>query len=634
MATRSSKGSIHSEDASADAQSPVLSAKLRLVRRIHGNFGPFLRPYYPRLILAYSSLFGSVLLGLLKPWPLKLIIDRVLLDQPVHGKAAYASQFLSQDKSTLLVLMCLGIVVLAVFDSLFSYFKKYLLRVVGQGVTSDIREHIFAHFQTLPFSTRRLTRTGDVVLRLTSDIRALGDLVVVYAQRLTDYGFGFVSTLVVMALMDWKMTFLALAIVPPLYFISYRFSVNLRALAKKRRAKESEVASLVHEAVGSMAVVQAFAQEDREKRRFASESQQSLRAALESARVGGAFSRVVKILEAMGVAAVVWIGAWRVIAGELTPGDLIVFIAYVKNLYDPIDNLSELFVGFQESLVSGERIVELVETDSQIKDAPDAVEAPAFRGEVRFEAVTFGYGKGRPLFDRLSFVARPGQRVALVGSSGAGKTTVLNLLLRFLDPCQGRILLDGEDIRRFTLRSLRSRISVVFQEAVLFRRSVRENIAYGKPEAAFEAIVAAAKAAQAHDFILGLPDAYETVLDERGENLSGGQRQRIVIARAMLRNTPVLVLDEPATGLDAVTESQVDAAWGSLMEGRTTFIVAHRLSTIRKADWILVIEDGSVVEQGTHEQLLARSGRYRELHQAQHGQDLPLVAGAHREATA
>jgi ABC-type multidrug transport system fused ATPase/permease subunit len=275
---------------------------------------------------------------------------------------------------------------------------------------------------------------------------------------------------------------------------------------------------------------------------------------------------------------------------------------------------------FASSLVCGERIAEVLETNATVRNAPDAIEAPALQGEIRFERVTFGYSPGEPVLQDLSFTAKPGRMVALVGSSGTGKSTVANLLLRFFDPWEGRILIDGHDIRRLTLESLRSQMSVVLQEPLLFRRTVRENIAYGKPGASVEEIVEAAKAAQADDFIMALPDGYDTVLDERGTNLSGGQRQRIALARAILINAPILILDEPLTGLDAITEARLNEALTRLMQGKTTFIIAHRFSTVLKADLILVIEEGRVVEQGTHAELMSQSSLYRHLYAVQYEQ--------------
>ncbi len=420
--------------------------------------------------------------------------------------------------------------------------------------------------------------------------------------------------------MDWQLTLVALAVVPLLYLLSFRFSSKVEVLTKTKRTKESEVASIVQEAMTSMAVIQAFAQEKQEKKRFAKESGESLKAELRKIRFARAFGRAVQVITAIGTALVVWYGARRVLTGELTPGDLIVFTAYMKDLYRPISKLSELIMDVTSSLVCGERIAEILETTVTVRNTPDAVKALPFRGEVCFERVTFGYNPGEPVLQDLSFTAKPGQMVALVGSSGTGKSTVANLLLRFFDPWEGRILMDGHDIRRFTLESLRSQMSVVLQESVLFRRTVRENIAYGKPAASVEEIAEAAKAAQAHDFIMELPDGYNTILDERGTNLSGGQRQRIALARALLRNAPILILDEPLTGLDAITEARLNEALTRLMQGKTTFIIAHRLSTVLKADLILVIEEGKIIEQGTNAELLSHSSLYRHLYAVQYEQ--------------
>jgi ATP-binding cassette subfamily B protein len=301
----------------------------------------------------------------------------------------------------------------------------------------------------------------------------------------------------------------------------------------------------------------------------------------------------------------------------LNPGSLIVFLAYLKDLYKPAAGVADLIMEFAASLVCGERISEVLETESEVHDAPDAVKAPNFRGTVTFDGVSFGYSPGKPVLSNLSFIAEAGTTVALIGSSGTGKTTLVNLLLRFHDPWQGRIMIDGEDIRRYQLESLRNQMSIVLQESVLFRRTIRENIAYGKPGATTDEIVAAAKSAQAHDFIAALPQGYETLLDERGENLSGGQRQRLALARAIIRDAPILILDEPVRGLDAITEARLAETLNHLIEKRTTFIIAHRLSTIQMADLILLVEEGQVVAQGSHDKLLAECALYRKYYSLQ-----------------
>jgi len=591
--------------------------KLTRIGQIYRIFGPYLKPYWIPISLAYATLLATIFMKLLKPWPLKLIFDYILLNKPMPDKVAYLNSIFGGNQLILLTVFCVGMVVIIIFTSLFTYIKTYLLSAAGQGATNDIRQGIFAHLQTLSLSSHGSTRTGDLVLRLTSDVNSLWQLMIGSVQKFATIVLTFFSTLAIMTWMDWRLTLLALGIIPPLYIATYYFSRKVQKAVKQKRLKEGEVASIIQETMTSMAVVQAFTQEKQEKKRFRKESKKSLQAGLEKARLSGAFGRLVSILHTCGLALVVWYGAWRVLGGELTPGDLIVITAYVGNLYKPIDGLSKLIVSYMTSLVSGERMLELVETGTRIKDAPEAIGAPAFRGEVSFEKVEFGYNSGGPVLKDLTFTAKPGHMVALVGSSGTGKSTVVNLLLRFVDPWEGRILIDGQDIRRFKLKSLRRQMSVVLQESILFRRTIRENIGYGKPKARFEEIVAAAKAAQIHDFIMNLPDGYDTILDERGGNLSGGQRQRVALARAILREAPILILDEPVTGLDAITEAQLNETLVRLMQGKTTFIIVHRLSTIRRADLILVIEEGKIVQQGTHTELLASSSHYRHLYELQ-----------------
>jgi ABC-type multidrug transport system fused ATPase/permease subunit len=484
----------------------------------------------------------------------------------------------------------------------------------SESTINDIRQEVFGHLQMLGPGRYK---SGDFVVRLTSDIRSLNLLLTQYIQNLVAFVFTFASIVVTLFLLDWHLTLLALVVVPPLSLMSLYFSAKVEVHARKKREKESEVASLVQETMASKQVIQAFAREEQEKKRFAEEAGESLRATLGSTRVSKGFERAVQVMIAVGTALVVYFGARKALAGQITPGDLIVFTVYLRDLYKPVGGFSELIMDSTDALVAGERVAETLETEMSVIDTPDAIAAPPLRGEVTFDHVTFGYEPGEPILQDLSFSAKPGQTVALIGSSGTGKSTIVNLLLRFYDPWKGRILIDGQDIRRYKFKSLREQISVVLQETLLFRRTIRENIAYGKPKASLQEIVEAAKAAQAHDFIVRLSKGYDTFLKERGANLSGGERQRIALARSILKDAPIFIFDEPATGLDADIQARLIETLNRLMRGKTSFIVAHHFSTILKADLILMIEEGRIIEQGTHDQLMTISDRYRQLYNLQ-----------------
>jgi ABC-type multidrug transport system fused ATPase/permease subunit len=588
------------------------------IKRLYRVFGPYLRPYRARIALAYVNLGLSIAMMLLRPWPLKLVLDGVILDKRrLSESVPFVPPWVDGlDPYLLVTLLSASLVVIVLLESAFGYLQKLTFAYVGQSATTDVLESVYTHLQTLPRGLGSGVRSGDVIVRLTSDIKRLRDLLVDHIQKLGNYGLTFVSTVVVMALLNWKLTLLGLSVVPLIYLASWRFTREIRRASREKRRKEGDVASVVQETLSSLTVIQAFAQEDAERERFRKEARESLEAGIESSRLGGAFSRSVQLLNAAGLALVIWFGARQVLDGVLSPGDLVVFAAYIAEVYKPVQSLSELAGLFSEAVISGERVLEMLLARPRVKDRPHAIKPSRVKGEIAFEDVVFGYEPGCPVLQGLTFRAEPGQRVALVGESGSGKSTVLNLLLRFVEPESGRILVDGRDVRDYKLRGLREQISIVLQEPVLFRRPVAENIAYGKPHARVEEIVAAAKAAQAHEFITAMPDGYNTVLEERGTNLSGGQRQRISVARAFLRNRPILILDEPTTGLDAVTEGQLSETLRELARGRTTLVIAHKLATIADADSIIVLERGRVAEQGSHAELMQARGRYWRLHEA------------------
>ncbi len=582
--------------------------------RVLKLLAPHLRKYRKLFIPAYASLIAAMIMNLLKPWPLKLVLDYVILNEAMPDRIKFLDDMVNNDKLVLLSTLCACIVVIFALEGFFTFARKYFITGIGERTINDLRQQVYGHLQLLENGAGR---SADFVVRLTSDIDSLKQLLIQLIQTPVGYFLTFAGIGITMFLLDRPLTILAFAVAPPLYVISLYFSVKIAMFTRRKRDKESAVASLVQETMASKEAVQAFVREDQEKKRFAEESTESMDASLEKTKASKAFGRMVEVIIAIGTALVVYLGARRALAGYITPGDLIIFISYLRDLYKPVGTLAESITDFSSSLVSGKRVAELLETKISVQEAPDAIEAPSFMGEITFEDVTFGYTPDKPVLQDLSFKVLPGQLVILIGSSGTGKTTIVNLVLRFYDPWKGRILIDGVDIRRYTITSLREQISVVLQEPLLFHRTVRENIAYGKPDATFPEIVDAAKASQAHYFISKLPRGYDTYVRNGGSNLSAGQRQRIALARAILKNTQIFIFDEPVSGLDIETEAELIKALERLMHGKTSFVIAHRFSTVSKADLILMIDEGKIVVKGTHAELLKNSERYRQLYELQ-----------------
>jgi ATP-binding cassette subfamily B protein len=601
-------------------------SRLRAMVKLYRTFWPYLKPYWIWFLISYTSMAVTVFLTAAKAYPLKWILDVILYHRKVpKGRAWHYIQQISTDPHTLLVLLCIAIVCLVVLQSMFSYVQRYLLARAARYANNDIRNHVFHHVQMLSLSFRGRTTSGDLMLRLTDDINELRRFLVDSFSSLLNIWLTFVWVAVLMLAINWRLTLLAMAVVPAIFYFSKQFTGKVEDLTKVQRAKESEISAIIQENVSSMAVVHAFAQEGQEIRRFAHETEESLRADVKRIQISKAFSRIISVLTAIGTASVLYYAGLLALAGKVQATDLILFVPWLKELYSPMATLSDLLTNFAYQLVCGERIAEILEMEGAVKEAKDAVPAPPFRGEVRFDHVTFGYKKGRVVLDDMSFVVRPGQTVALVGQSGAGKSTVVNLLLRFFDPWQGSVQIDGHDIRKFKLESFRSQMSVVPQDTILFHRTIGENIAYGKPDATLEEIVRAAREAEIHDFILGLPDGYDTVLEESATNLSGGQKQRLALARGILRGSPLLIMDEPVTQLDSITESRLNKTIAHVTRNKTTFIIAHRLTTIQRADLILVIDKGVVVEQGTQSELIAKSGFYRRLYETEYTSMEPIL---------
>jgi ATP-binding cassette, subfamily B, bacterial len=578
-----------------------------------------LRPYWGQLAVAFVAIMAESATDLLEPWPLKVVFDYVFGDKQMPGwLASIISDTLGlTSKYAVLNFAALAVVLIAAVSAVSTYAEKYLTTSVGQRVMHDLRHTLYNHIQRLSLAFFERQKTGDLIVRMTSDIDAVQDFVSSALLGILVNVLTLLGMLGVMLYLDWRFTLISLAVAPALFILVYSFTRRIKNNARLVKKKEGEIASVVQESLSAVRLIKAFAREEFESRRLDEKSLESVETALLARSVKAKLTPLVEVTVALGTCLVLWYGARLVLAGQISPGALIVFILYLGKMYKPMRDLSKMTDTISKASVGFERIREVLQTESNVRDLPGARRAPRFRGRIQFEHVHFAYNKDQPVLHDVSLTVEPGEFIALVGPTGSGKSTLISLIPRFYDPTQGRVGIDGVDIRSFTLRSLRDQISFVLQETYLFRATVWENIAYGKPGASRAEIIRAARLANAHEFIARLPEGYDTIIGERGETLSGGQRQRITIARAVIRDTPILLLDEPSSGLDAESEELVFEALGRLMEGKTSVVIAHRLATVMRAQRIYAVEDGSIVESGTHEELLARGGLYSRLYEIQ-----------------
>ena len=509
-----------------------------------------------------------------------------------------------------------GIVVIALLGGLFSYFQIFITSSIGYRMVYALRRELFTHLQTLSLGFHTHARSGDLLTKIAGDTNTLKDVFADSILKFTSYVLTVAGMLAILAAIDWKIGLIALATLPFLGYSLLHLYRKTKLSVKTQKRQEGKVASRMSEVLQAVPLVQAFARERYEAEQFDAVTQETVRESIRVARLEAAATRSSEIITALGTAAAVLFGAFQVLQGRMLPGDLVLVVGYLTSMYKPIRQLAKLSTDFSKAMASAERISEILDIEPEIVDRPDALPAKGLRGEIVFRDVSFDYGDGRDVLRNVSFAVAPGQRLALVGVSGAGKSTIVSLILRLYEPQQGAILIDGRDIRQYRRASLRRHIGLVLQQSILFGATIRENIAYGKPRATSQEIEAAARAANADEFIRELEHGYDTVIGERGATLSGGQRQRIAIARALIRDAPILILDEPMTGLDGESEGKVREALDRLTAGKTSVIVTHDLQSVADADQVLVLDGGSVVDRGTHAELVERSGRYRELYEA------------------
>ena len=585
-----------------------------------------LRPHWASMSVALGAAGGEAVAALLEPWPLKIVLDYLLQARPLPGWMMPVIGWIGDGKLAVLNVAVISVAVIAVAGAVSGYLNTYLTTNVGQRVMHDLRRTLYHHIHRLSLAEHDEKRTGDLIGRVTSDIESIQDFVTAALLGIVTSALTLVGILAVMLYLNWRFTLISLSVAPVLFLVVYVFTRRIKKASRDVRKKESELLSLVEEVFSSIRVVKAFAREDYEERRFERQSLDNVEATLLARAIKMKLSPVVEIIVAIGTCLMLWYGARLVLAGGLTAGALVVFLLYLGKMYKPMRDLSKMTDTVSKASVAFERIREVLETEAGVRDLPHARRAPRFKGAIAFDHVSFAYTPDQPILTDVSFAIEPGQVAAFVGPTGGGKTTIINLIARFYDPVSGTITIDGTDIRRVTMRSLRDQISFVLQDTLLFRASIWENIAYGRPEANRAEIVHAAELANAHEFITEMPEGYDTLVGERGVTLSGGQRQRIAIARAVIRNTPILVLDEPTSGLDAQSEQAVFEALDRLMKDKTSIVIAHHLATIVRADTIFVVKDAQLAERGTHDELLAAGGFYAELYNIQFGESAPALA--------
>lgn len=578
-----------------------------------------LRKVRKDIFFASFCIIGSTLTTLIIPWPMKLIFDNVLSDKPLPDFLMPLQGYLSSGSTTALLILCGSMIVIALVRGFFAYYQLFLTSRIGYLLVYILRGELFNHLQRLSLSFHHKTKTGELLNKLTSDTNNLKDVFADSALTFTTHLLTVFGMLVIMFNLNVQLGLIVLISFPILFFTIYFIYSRVKFSARNQRHNESRLASRVAEILGAVPLIQAYGTEDFERERFEADSSRSMKESIRTSRMEAAATRLVEIISAFGTAIVVLFGCIQAVDGKLTPGDVLIFASYMSQIYQPIRQITRLSTRFSRASVSIERINSILETDPDIQDSPDAVKVSQLRGDIAFDNVTFNYVDGKKILDDVSFRIMPGERVALVGASGAGKSTIANLIIRLYDPQKGAVLIDRQNIKHYQRASLRQEIGVVLQDPVLFGTSIKENIAYGKSDATQEEIEQAAKQVHAHDFIMNLPDGYDTLMAESGNTLSGGQRQRISLARALIRQASILIMDEPTSAVDAESQALIREAMARLQQGRTILLIAHQFHTIRDFDRILVLKNGKIIEEGSHQKLMQLGGYYHELYRLQHG---------------
>jgi ATP-binding cassette, subfamily B, bacterial len=589
-----------------------LRRQLRALVQVGVRLTPHLRQRKRPLGLAFLASIGYMLLRLLEPWPLKLILDHVLLGVPLPEALSFLQRW-TNGGHALLGVLAGSVVAIAVASGFLYYWQNVLSAHLGQQVVAGLRIDLFRQLHRLDFTFHDRRHTGDLLVRLVADIRLLRDALVKIPLELSENSLLMIGMAIVMLLMDWQLALISFAVLPLLFVLVRRYRKPMKAAIRHQRHQEGNLATIMSESLGAVRLVQGLGLEEQEVGRLGGANRRSVKEGVKAARIEAKLRWASDLAVGCVTAIVIGVAATRILAGALSPGDLIVFVAYLRTFARPLRRVSRTTEQVTRTTTAGERIIEILDLTPGVRDGADAMEAPPFRGEIRFEGVGLRHGRHPWVLRDVNLTVRAGERLGIVGPTGAGKSSIVHLVPRFYDVTEGRVCIDGSDVRSLTLSSLRSQVGFVFQEPLLFATTVAENIALGRAGAGREQVEEAARQAGIHHVILGLADGYETVLGERGGTLSGGQRQCVAIARAIIRNAPVVILDEPTTGLDQRATAMVLEALEHLVQGRTVLMISHELLRLRDADRIVVLEAGRLVQEGDYRTLASRQGLFAEL---------------------
>jgi ATP-binding cassette, subfamily B, bacterial len=590
-------------------------------------FWPEVRQHKRFIATAMISLFAEAAFRLLEPWPIKLVFDRVLGQSDRRFGSWFSG---STDQPQFLFGCALALVIVIGLRAYASYMSTIAFAQIGNRVLTRVRRRLYRHVQYLSLSFHTRARTGELVTRVIGDVGMLQDVAVTGVLPMIAKTLHVVGMVALMFWLEWRLALVAISVLPLFWLRTATLTKKIREVAQKQRQREGAMAATAAESITAIKTVQALALEEKFMESFSAESEHSLKQDVKGKRLAASLGRSVDVLVALATALVLWYGATLVMRGEFTAGGLIVFLFYLKYAYRPVQDFAKYTTRMAKASAAGERVIELLDRVPEVRDLPDAAAAPQFTGSVRFQNVNFGYEAEQHALHDVSFNAAAGEHIAIVGPSGSGKSTLVSLILRLYDPTSGAVLIDNQDVRRFTLESLRAQISVVLQDNLLFTGTIRDNIVFVRTDATDEEIIAVAKLANAHEFISQFPDGYNTVVGERGVTLSHGQRQRIAIARAALRKSRIVILDEATTGLDSASEQAVVGALEELCNGRTTFQITHDLHQARRANRIAYIERGYLAEFGSHDELVARGGRYAAAYQGQTKAERPALLATPR----